>query len=92
MKPIAYRVGWPGWKLAEKLGARPYYRVDVMRDSEAGVYVARSSDIPGLVVEAPTLDELVVEMDDAAQMLLDRCQDGPNHVTPDVRLHAPCAA
>jgi hypothetical protein len=89
MKPIPYRVGWPGWRLAEKLGARPYFRVDVMRDPEAKVYVATSTDIRGLVVEASTVDELLIEIDGAVQSLL---APASRHATPDLRLQPPCAA
>ncbi|MCX8281964.1 DUF1902 domain-containing protein [Phyllobacterium sp. 0TCS1.6C] len=46
-------------------GATPYFRamkhyhVTIERDDEAGVWVATSDDIPGLVSEAATIDELV---------------------------------
>lgn len=44
-------------------------RVDVAYDPEAKVYVGTSTDIPGLVVEAGTIDELLVEIDGAVQSL-----------------------
>ena len=34
------------------------YLVTVEWDDEASVYVATSDDVPGLVAEAPTLDEI----------------------------------
>lgn len=57
-----YRVGFPGWKLAGRFGVTLVFRVDVLHDSEAGVYVATSPDLRGLVAEAPTLDELFREV------------------------------
>ncbi len=36
-----------------------HFVVYAMRDEEAGVWVATSSDIPGLVTEAETYDDLV---------------------------------
>lgn len=37
---------------------KPVIRVDVLWDEEAKVYVATSSDVPGLVSEASTFEEL----------------------------------
>lgn len=45
-----------------RLGATLIY-VDVTRDEEAGVYVATSPDVRGLVAEAPTFDELFQEVE-----------------------------
>lgn len=65
-----YRVGRVGWRLAFKLGATLIYRVDVVRDAEAGVYVATSPDVQGLVAEASTMDELFKEVDAGAEELI----------------------
>lgn len=35
------------------------YKVVVLRDKEAGVWVTDSSSVPGLVAEAATLDALI---------------------------------
>jgi predicted RNase H-like HicB family nuclease len=51
-------------------------RIDIFYDKEAQVFIATSADLAGLVVEAPTLDELVKEADGAIEMLLD---DAPAH-------------
>lgn len=65
-----YRVGFPGWKLAASLGVTLVFRVDVLQDPEAGVYLATSPDIPGLVAEAPSIEELFKEVHHGADMLL----------------------
>lgn len=65
-----YRVGRLGWRLAFKLGATLIYRVDVVRDVEAGVYVATSPDVRGLVAEASTMDDLFREVDAGAEELI----------------------
>lgn len=65
-----YRVGRPGWKVFGRFGATLVYRVDVMHDAEAGVYIATSRDVPGLVAEAPNFDELFREVQAGAEELL----------------------
>ena len=74
-----YRIGRPGWRLARRFGARLQFTVDVMHDEEAGVYIATSDDIQGLVVEAATLDELHVEVKAAAAVLLQLADNQQNH-------------
>lgn len=66
-----YRVGFPGWKLAAKVGIPMLLRVEVMRDRDAGVFVAISPDLRGLVAEAKTADELVRAVYDCTDMLLE---------------------
>jgi len=65
-----YRVGLPGWKLAGRLGLPLLYRVDVVHDADAGVYVATSPDVRGLVAEAATFDELFREVQAGASELI----------------------
>lgn len=65
-----YRVGFPGWKVAAALGITLVFRVDVLQDKEAGVFLATSPDIRGLVAEAPTLEALFTEVGHGADMLL----------------------
>lgn len=65
-----YRVGFPGWRVAASLGATLVFRVDVLHDQEAGVFVATSPDIRGLVAEAATIEELFHEVRSGAEMLL----------------------
>ncbi len=40
-------------------------------DSEAGVWVAMSDDVPGLVLEAPSMDLLVPEIESVVPALLE---------------------
>ncbi|KQV50065.1 DUF1902 domain-containing protein [Massilia sp. Root335] len=65
-----YRIGYPFWKQAAKLGVPLKLRIDVIRDDEASVFVATSDDLPGLVCEAPTMDDLVKEVNLAIGELL----------------------
>ncbi len=66
-----YRVGFPGWKLAAHLGVPVIFRVEVMFDPEAGVYVATSPDLAGLVAEAKTKDEMFHAVYDCVNMLME---------------------
>lgn len=65
-----YRVGFPGWKLAARLGVPLMFRVDVHHDSDARVFIATSEDLRGLVVEAATKDELISSVYDCVDMLM----------------------
>ena len=66
-----YRVGFTGWKIAARLGVHLKLRVDIHHDAQSNSYWADSPDLDGLVVAAPTLDELRTEVRGAAQVLLD---------------------
>ena len=65
-----YRIGFPFWKQAARLGVPLKMRINVMRDQDAGVLVASSEDLPGLVCEAASMDELLVEVNAATHELL----------------------
>ena len=65
-----YRVGFPGWKLAARFGALLFVKIEVVQDKEAGVLIATSHDLPGLVVEAKSVDLLMAEVYDCVGMLL----------------------
>lgn len=65
-----YRMSWPGALLLGGLGVPLLVRVNVMRDNEAGVFVGTSDDLPGLVVEAESLDELAREVRDLVPTLI----------------------
>lgn len=65
-----YRIGFPFWRGAARMGIPLTLRVNVMRDDEAGVFVATSNDLRGLVCEAATMDELVTEVRGATHELL----------------------
>lgn len=57
-----YRVGLPFWKVIANLGFPISIRIYVMRDRDAGVFIAQSPDLRGLVVEAHTLESLKLEV------------------------------
>lgn len=68
---INYPVGLPGWKVAARLGMHMKLRVDIHHDADTNSYWADSPDLDGLVVAAPTLDELRFEVRSAAEALLE---------------------
>lgn len=68
-----YRVGLPFWKTFARKFGKARFRVEVMYDKEAKVFVARSPDLNGFVVEAATVDELLREGNNVATMLLEEC-------------------
>lgn len=75
---MPYRVGLPGWQLLARAGVAVSMRVDVIKDQEAGVFVATSPDLPGLIAEAATLEELVSDIKaGAAELLADRLHQPP---------------
>jgi hypothetical protein len=86
-----YRIGFPFWKQAARLGIPLKLRINVIRDAEANVFVATSDDLTGLVCEAPSMDELIREVDLATDELLALQLPSPPLVRPvtDLRI---CAA
>jgi predicted RNase H-like HicB family nuclease len=92
---MSYRAGLPGWKLFARAGMPISLRVNVVKDDEADVYVGSSPDLRGLVVEAPTLEELRLEINGAASRLLAlELHRPPMHAKTDIRLRdaVPCGA
>lgn len=77
-----YFVGFPGWKLAARLNIPLLFRIEVMHDEEAGVYVAKSKDLKGLVVESSSREELLADVYDAADMLLAKSLAHPPRTRP----------
>ena len=65
-----YRLGFPGWKLAERLGVPLVFGVRVHKDEAFGTYWAESNDMDGLVVSGTDLDDLQSEIMGAAEGLL----------------------
>lgn len=57
-----YRYGWPFGRLARKIGIPMLIKIEVIKDDEAGVYVATSPDVRGLVVEAATIEDVLNEV------------------------------
>jgi hypothetical protein len=65
-----YRLGWYFATWFAKLGIPLLIKIEIIHDDEADVYIATSSDLKGLVVEAETLDELEKEVFDLVPELL----------------------
>lgn len=90
-----YRVGFPGWKLAARVGFPLRLNVQAYRDEESNSYWAKSDDLDGLVVSGQTLDELQREVMAAIPELLQLEIDGTQtKATADLKLSTqiPCAA
>ena len=68
-----------------KGGAVSDYRIDVLWDEEATVWVATSEDIPGLVLESGSLDALVERVRFAVSDLLDLNANGGEPVSLSIR-------
>ena len=90
----SYPVGWPFWKMAARAGIAVRVHVNVVRDEEAGVYVAYGSNLKGLVAEAATLDELRAHIDAATEdLLLHYLHQAPaRHPVTRLTLDAGCPA
>ena len=65
-----YRVGFPGWKIAARVGVSLLVKIEVAHDKEAGVFIATSKELPGLVVESKSIEQLFPEVYDCVDMLL----------------------
>lgn len=90
-----YRVGFPGWKVAARLGIPLKLRIEVMHDEETQSYWTKSPDLDGLIVTGFTLDELRTEARLAAVELLELELHGQHiSATPELRFKdsAVCAA
>lgn len=66
---MKYRLGKPFWRFAYKLGATIYYKVVVRRDPSEGIYYAASSDIPCLLAEGNTIQELIENIKECVALL-----------------------
>lgn len=66
-----YRVGFPGWKIAARVGIPMLVRIEVHYDAEVKSYWATSPDLKGLVAAGGTLDELMRGVHDCIDMLME---------------------
>jgi predicted RNase H-like HicB family nuclease len=89
-----YRIGFPGWKIAARIGVPLQLRVDAFKDDETGTYWAKSDDLDGLVVSGATLEELHAEVVSAASALLEAAVAGHPKTQAAIRFNTalPCAA
>lgn len=83
---MTWRLGVPGWRLAATFGMPISVKIDIWRDTEAGVYVAVSDNI-GLAVEADSLDKLIAEVHAAMPLLLEQASTAVDKPKADIRLH-----
>jgi hypothetical protein len=65
-----YTVGYPLWRIFAKFGYALRIRVDIMRDYDAGVFVATSRDLRGLVCEGETVESVEDDIRRSANVLL----------------------
>lgn len=75
---------YPLWSLLARFGRRLVIKIDVLHDEEAGVFVATSKNMAGLVCEADTMDELKVEVERVVRDLAQLCLRGKNPALPVV--------
>lgn len=64
---IAYRVGWPLWKLAAKAGLPLKAKVIVTFDSETKTFTGECSDFQpylGIITEGETVEDLIRRLQD----------------------------
>ena len=66
-----YRVGFPGWKIAARIGVPLLVKIQVVHDKQAQVFIATSKDLPGLVVESKDMAEMFTEVCDCLNMLIE---------------------
>lgn len=71
---LGYRVGFPGWKIAAKLGFSLKVKVFVVYDSEAKCLVGECNDfLPflGIVTEGKDFEELKLKLSQCFEMALE---------------------
>jgi len=66
-----YPVGWPLWKLIARSGVPVIVKIEVLFDPEAGVYVATSPNLSGLLAEADSKDALMDAVHDCIDLLME---------------------
>lgn len=79
-----YPIKYPFARLFARLGFTLTVNIDVIYDPEAGVYVATSKDITGLVLEAESFFELTAEVQEAVSTLTQLAWDGKLHASADL--------
>ncbi len=71
---FAYRVGFPGWKIAARLGLPLKIRVFVIYDEESKMLVAECNDFQpylGIVTEGETFEELRKKVGECCEMAME---------------------
>lgn len=83
---MLYRIGFPGWRLAARLGITLTLKVELEYDAEANVFIATSPDLKGLIVEAETFEELLQEIKFCANDLLEVAFQRNIEVKPNIQV------
>lgn len=65
-----YPISLPFAVLFYRFGFTPIVRVEVIHDAEAGVYIATSQDLAGLIIEVDNIEALRAEIKEAIVNLL----------------------
>lgn len=76
---FAYRVGFPGWKIAARLGLPLKIRVFVVYDEESKMLVAECNDFQpylGIVTEGETFVELQRKIGECCEMAMEEAFSG----------------
>ena len=71
---FAYRVGFPGWKIAARFGLPLKIGVNVMYDEESKMLVTSSNDfLPylGIVTEGASFEELQKKIGECCEMAME---------------------
>ncbi|SPT71300.1 Uncharacterised protein [Anaerobiospirillum thomasii] len=63
---MKYRIGWPGWKIAYKLGFSLYYRYVVYFNKDLKHFCGYSPDVKGVIAESEDLREVIEAIQDSA--------------------------
>lgn len=84
-----YRVSWPAARVLGRMGVKLSVVLDITHDSEAGVFIAVSKDVPGLVVEGDSVEQVMRE----ARNLIPELMEGLPMDMPTTYAHlTECAA
>ncbi|MEA5097274.1 MAG: DUF1902 domain-containing protein [Burkholderiaceae bacterium] len=77
-----YPIEYPLWSILARFGRRLIVKIDVQHDEEAGVYIATSQNLNGLICEAATMDELKAETERVMRDLVAFCVRGQHPALP----------
>lgn len=65
-KAMRYKVGFPGWKIAYKMGVPLYYRYTIYFNPELKHFCGFCPDIKGAITESSDLKEVIEAIQDCA--------------------------
>ncbi len=82
---LHYPLSWPFSRFFARCGVPTCIRLDVIRDEEADVFIGSSVDLPGLVVEASSLEDIAKEAGLLIPDMLQAAHSCARDVTTDIR-------